>query len=95
MKKSVLSITCGLVLMMMGVYGCSSDETAQFHVREFANTGCKSVVATRGDGFHQESVEYKALANGYLQTYIGQDGCGGYNGTECGIRREGGGTLYG
>ena len=66
MKRNVFSVTCGLVLMMMGVYGCSSDETAQFHVREFANTGCKSVVATREDGFHQESVEYKALGNGYL-----------------------------
>ena len=26
MKKSVLSIICGLVLMMMGMYGCSSDD---------------------------------------------------------------------
>lgn len=70
MKKSVLSIICGLVLMMMGMYGCSSDEAVQFHVREFANTGCKSMAATRGDTgnsvLRQESVEYKALGNGYL-----------------------------
>lgn len=67
MKKSVLSIIC---VMMMGVYGCSSDETTQFHLRNFANTGCKSMVPTRGDTrnyvLRQESVEYKALANGYL-----------------------------
>lgn len=73
MKKSILSIICGLVLMMMGMYGCSSDEAVQFHVREFANTGCKSMSATRGETgdsefytLRPEYVEYKALANGYL-----------------------------
>ena len=66
MKKNVLSVICGLVLMMMGVYGCSSDESTQFHVREFANSGCKSMAATRGDGLRSEYIEYKALANGYL-----------------------------
>lgn len=63
MKKSVLSIIC---VMMMGVYGCSSDETTQFHLRNFANTGCKSMTATRGDVLRSEYIEYKALANGYL-----------------------------
>lgn len=70
MKKIVSNVICGLALMMMGVYGCSSDESTQFHLRNFANTGCKSMTPTRGDTrnyvLRQESIEYKALGNGYL-----------------------------
>ncbi|MBQ9649507.1 MAG: hypothetical protein IJV25_03705 [Prevotella sp.] len=71
MKKSVLGIICGLALSMLGVYGCSNDDesgAAQFQVKNFANTGCKTVLGTRGEMGDSglEYIEYKALGNGYL-----------------------------
>ena len=75
MKKIELSIICGLALLMLGVCGCSSDESGatQFQVKNFANTGCKSMGTTRGEtddaesySLRQEYIEYKGLANGYL-----------------------------
>ena len=71
MEKSVLSIICGLALLMLGMCGCSDEnDSAQFQVKNFANTGCKSMADTRGEaddnGLRQEYIEYKALGNGYL-----------------------------
>lgn len=74
MEKSVLSIICGLALLMLGMCGCSDEnDSAQFQVKNFANTGCKSMGTTRGEteyadsySLRSEYVEYKGLTNGYL-----------------------------
>ena len=71
MKKYISLWISALVLTITGLSGCSNeDDSAQFQVKNFANTGCKSVADTRGEaddnGLRQEYIEYKALGNGYL-----------------------------
>ena len=71
MKKYISLWISALVLTITGLSGCSNeDDNAQFQVKNFANTGCKSMADTRGEaddnGLRQEYIEYKALGNGYL-----------------------------
>ena len=73
MKKSIVLWMSGLILTMAGLNGCSSDDESQFHIKNVANSGCKSMAATRGEtrddvpySLRQEYIEYKGLANGYL-----------------------------
>ena len=71
MKKYISLWMSALVLTIAGLSGCSNeDDSAQFQVKNFANTGCKSMADTRGEaddnGLRQEYIEYKALGNGYL-----------------------------
>jgi hypothetical protein len=74
MKKNIFLWMGVVVLTIAGLSGCSSDnESSNFQVRNFANTGCKSQGFTRGETgdtdpytLHPEYIEYKALANGYL-----------------------------
>ena len=71
MKKNMILWMSALVLTIAGLSGCSNeDDNAQFQVKNFANTGCKSMADTRGEaddnGLRQEYIEYKALGNGYL-----------------------------
>ena len=71
MKKYISLWMSALVLTIAGLSGCSNeDDSSQFQVKNFANTGCKSMADTRGEaddnGLRQEYIEYKALGNGYL-----------------------------
>ena len=74
MKKNIFLWMSALVLAIAGLSGCSNeDDSAQFQVKNFANTGCKSMADTRGEADDAESsslrpeyIEYKALGNGYL-----------------------------
>lgn len=74
MKKNIFLWMSALVLAIAGLSGCSNeDDSAQFQVKNFANTGCKSMADTRGEADDAESsslrpeyIEYKGLANGYL-----------------------------
>lgn len=71
MKKYISLWISALVLTITGLSGCSNeDDSSQFQVKNFANTGCKSMVGIRGEaddnGLCQEYIEYKALGNGYL-----------------------------
>lgn len=74
MKKNIFLWMSALVLAIAGLSGCSNeDDNAQFQVKNFANTGCKSMGTTRGETDDAESsslrpeyIEYKALGNGYL-----------------------------
>ena len=71
MKKYISLWISALVLTITGLSGCSNeDDSSQFQVKNFANTGCKSMADTRGEaddnGLRQEYIEYKALGNGYL-----------------------------
>lgn len=74
MKKNYLWLSA-LVLTIAGLSGCSSDEgttsASNFHVKSFANTGCKDKGTTRGETrsdaeLVSEYIEYKGLDNGYL-----------------------------
>jgi hypothetical protein len=74
MKKNIILWMSTLVLTIVGLSGCSNEnDNTQFQVKNFANTGCKSMGTTRGETedaetfpLHSEYIEYKALGNGYL-----------------------------
>ena len=74
MKKNIFLWMSALVLTIAGLSGCSNEnDSAQFQVKNFANTGCKSMGTTRGEAedaetysLRPEYIEYKGLANGYL-----------------------------
>jgi hypothetical protein len=77
MKKSIIVWMGALVLTIAGLSSCSNnDEGAEFHLRSFANSGCKQAGVdarsmTRGDSDYlvswgNEYIEYKSLNNGYL-----------------------------
>lgn len=73
MKKNFLSIICGMVLVIIGLCGCSNDgaDDTQLQVRNVASTGCKSSsvyaeVVIRGENPYKEYLEYKAVGNGFL-----------------------------
>ena len=74
MKRNIFLWMSALVLAIAGLSGCSNeDDSAQFQVKNFANTGCKSMGTTRGEtedadsySLRPEYVEYKCLTNGYL-----------------------------
>lgn len=74
MKKNIILWMSTLVLTIVGLSGCSNEnDNTQFQVKNFANTGCKSMGTTRGETedaetfpLRSEYIEYKALGNGYL-----------------------------
>lgn len=77
MRKNYLFMIGAAVMLFVGMSGCSSDrenegsaDPSNFHVRNFANSGCKTWVGarevTRSLDATREYIEYKALADGYL-----------------------------
>lgn len=75
MKKNLILWISALALTIAGACSCSSNDEVttddtHFQVKNFANTGCKSMGATRGETRdvepHTEYIEYKGLTNGYL-----------------------------
>ena len=55
-----------LAILLAALCGCSSSDesSSEFHVRDVANSGCKSTSATRSE--NPEYFEFKALPGGYL-----------------------------
>ena len=55
-----------LAILLAALCGCSSSDesSSEFHVRDVANSGCKSTSATRSE--NPEYFEFKSLAGGYL-----------------------------
>jgi hypothetical protein len=77
MRKNYLFVIGAALMLFVGMSGCSSDsenegsaDPSTFHVRNFANSGCKASVGvremTRSWDDTQEYIEYKALKDGYL-----------------------------
>ena len=70
MKKVTIMMSM-LLMLIVGMSSCSSDDNSNFHVRNVANSGCKSAATlVRGEGGvlidMYETIEVKGLDNGYL-----------------------------
>ena len=71
MKRNSLLMIGAAIMLVTSLNSCSNESgRSSFHMRNFANTGCKSVFMTRGEGEvvidRNETIEVKALSNGYL-----------------------------
>ena len=70
MKRNLLFKIIALLMLSVGIEGCSSEggNNAFFQMKNNANSGCKHAAGTRGESsaYDHEYVEYKGLANGYL-----------------------------
>jgi hypothetical protein len=75
MKRTIEMITMTLIIIVFAAFvgstlmGCGSDDgsiivTGDFHVRDVANSGCKSTSHTRSE--YPEYFEFKACDGGYL-----------------------------
>lgn len=75
MKRTIEMMTMTLIIIAVAAFvgstlmGCGSDDdsiiaTGDFHVRDVANSGCKSTSRTRSE--HPEYFEFKACDGGYL-----------------------------
>ena len=75
MKRTIEMITMTLIIIVFAAFvgstlmGCGSDDgsiivTGDFHVRDAANSGCKSTSHTRSE--YPEYFEFKACDGGYL-----------------------------
>jgi len=69
MKRTIEIITMTLIIIVLAVFVGStlmacSDESSTFHVRDIANSGCKSANHTRSE--YPEYFEFKACDGGYL-----------------------------
>lgn len=75
MKKNIILWMGAVLMLAVGMGSCSKDdeetiEPANFHVRNFANSGCKMSLdareMTRTTYAIDECIEYKAMKGGYL-----------------------------